>query len=73
MIGLLDLLNRALRQGKTAEIAESYRPVFKLFLTIFDLRRVHPKSLSVEVSILTSLTRTVLKSFMRRTIGYQRY
>lgn len=49
ILGLLDLLNRALRQGKTSDIAENYRPIFKLFLTIFDLRRVHSPSLSSDV------------------------
>ena len=49
-LGLLDLLNRALRHGKTADIADSYRPIFKLFLTIFDLRRVHEVSLALDVS-----------------------
>ncbi|ORY85937.1 U3 small nucleolar RNA-associated protein 10 [Leucosporidium creatinivorum] len=48
ILGLLDVLNRALRQGKTADIAENYRPIFKLFLTVFDLRREHAESLSLE-------------------------
>ncbi|KAK4702660.1 U3 small nucleolar RNA-associated protein 10, partial [Phenoliferia sp. Uapishka_3] len=48
ILGLLDLLNRALRQGKTADIADNYRPIFKLFLTIFDLRRVHSDALSLD-------------------------
>lgn len=47
---MLDVLNRALRQGKTTDIAENYRPVFKLFLSVFDLRRLHPATLNLEVS-----------------------
>ncbi|KAI5481102.1 U3 small nucleolar RNA-associated protein 10 [Pseudohyphozyma bogoriensis] len=48
LLGLLDLLNRALRQGKTADVAENYRPVFKLFLSVFDLRREHLDSISLD-------------------------
>ncbi|BGP43235.1 snoRNA-binding rRNA-processing protein utp10 [Rhodotorula kratochvilovae] len=45
LLGLLDLLNRALRYGKTADVGENYRAVFKLFLAVFDLRRVHAAEL----------------------------
>ncbi|SCV73190.1 BQ2448_7115 [Microbotryum intermedium] len=48
MLGLLDVLNRALRYGKVPDIAEAYRSIFKLFLSIFDLRRLQPPSLRVE-------------------------
>lgn len=41
MLGLLDLLNRALRYGKTTDVADNYRSVYKLFLTVFDSRRTH--------------------------------
>lgn len=61
-------MNRALRQGKTADIAENYRPIFKLFLTVFDLRREHAKSLSLEVSCTLSLfKRAELTLMTRRT------
>ena len=42
LLALLDLLNRGLRQGKAADIVDNFRPVFKLFLTVFDLRRLRP-------------------------------
>ncbi|GAA5903947.1 hypothetical protein JCM5296_002463 [Sporobolomyces johnsonii] len=48
ILGLLDLLNRALRHGKTPDVAENYRAIFKLFLSVFDLRRVHSASLDLE-------------------------
>ncbi|GAA6015436.1 hypothetical protein JCM10207_008593 [Rhodosporidiobolus poonsookiae] len=48
LLGLLDVLNRALRHGKTADVAENYRSVFKLFLTVFDLRRTHSPSLDLD-------------------------
>ncbi|GAA5959351.1 hypothetical protein JCM21900_000701 [Sporobolomyces salmonicolor] len=48
ILGLLDVLNRALRHGKTPEVAENYRAIFKLFLAVFDLRRVHSASLDLQ-------------------------
>ncbi|KAM0756059.1 hypothetical protein T439DRAFT_308506 [Meredithblackwellia eburnea MCA 4105] len=47
-LGLLDLLNRALRFGKPEEVMEHYKPVFKLFLRVFDVRRTQDLALSVE-------------------------
>lgn len=48
LLGLLDLLNRALRYGKTGDVGANYRAIFKLFLTVFDLRRVHATELDDE-------------------------
>ncbi|SDA02509.1 BZ3501_MvSof-1269-A2-R1_Chr12-3g03653 [Microbotryum saponariae] len=48
VLGLLDVLNRALRYGKVADIAGAYRSIFKLFLAIFDLRRLQASSLLIE-------------------------
>lgn len=48
LLGLLDLLNRTLRYGKTADVVEHYRTIFKLFLTVFDLRRVHSDALDMD-------------------------
>ncbi|BGP27409.1 U3 small nucleolar RNA-associated protein 10 [Rhodotorula toruloides] len=45
MLGLLDLLNRGLRYGKTTDIADNYRSVYKLLLTVFDSRRTHAAEL----------------------------
>lgn len=48
LLGLLDVLNRTLRHGAAADIVENYRSIFKLFLTVFDLRRAHSDSLDLE-------------------------
>lgn len=67
LLGFLDLLNRALRHGKTADIAEQYRSIFKLFLTVFDLRRVHDAALeeddvvAVEDHALGAFVQFILK------------
>ncbi|GAA6009387.1 snoRNA-binding rRNA-processing protein UTP10 [Rhodotorula paludigena] len=67
LLGLLDLLNRALRYGKTTDVAENFRPVFKLFLTVFDLRRAHSPALShvdvvsVEDHALSAFVQFILK------------
>ncbi|GAA5862132.1 hypothetical protein JCM3774_006186 [Rhodotorula dairenensis] len=67
LLGLLDLLNRALRHGKTTDVAEQYRSIFKLFLTVFDLRRVHSEALdqsdvvAVEDHALGAFVQFILK------------
>ncbi|GAA6007531.1 hypothetical protein JCM11491_004197 [Sporobolomyces phaffii] len=67
ILGLLDLLTRALRHGKTPDIVENYRIVFKLFLTVFDLRRVHSPTLdendivSIEENALGAFVQFILK------------
>ncbi|GAA5827854.1 hypothetical protein JCM11251_007703 [Rhodosporidiobolus azoricus] len=67
LLGLLDVLNRALRHGKAADISENYRSIFKLFLTVFDLRRTHADSLdladvaAVEDNALGAFTQFILK------------
>lgn len=67
LLGLLDLLNRALRHGKTNDVADHYRSIFKLFLTVFDLRRVHSDALeqndvvAVEDHALGAFVQFILK------------
>ncbi|GAA5990412.1 hypothetical protein JCM10908_007359 [Rhodotorula pacifica] len=67
LLGLLDLLNRGLRHGKTSDVADHYRSIFKLFLTVFDLRRVHSHVLgqsdvvSVEDHALGAFVQFILK------------
>ncbi|BGP19830.1 hypothetical protein JCM10213_003139 [Rhodosporidiobolus nylandii] len=67
LLGLLDVLTRALRHGKTADIADNYKAIFKLFLTVFDLRRTHPAELDredvagVEDHALGAFTQFILK------------
>ncbi|KAM0786108.1 hypothetical protein ACM66B_006918 [Microbotryomycetes sp. NB124-2] len=39
LLSVLDILNRSLRQAKAADVLETYRSIFKLFLSVFDLRR----------------------------------
>ena len=63
VLGLLDLLNRALRHGKTPDIVENYRIVFKLFLSVFDLRRVH--SASLDENDITSIEENALGAFVQ--------
>ncbi|GAA5867626.1 hypothetical protein JCM8547_001319 [Rhodosporidiobolus lusitaniae] len=48
LLGLLEVLTRALRYGSAADVVENYRSIFKLFLTVFDLRRVHSDQLDLE-------------------------
>jgi len=57
------LLNRALRHGKTPDIVENYRIVFKLFLSVFDLRRVH--SASLDENDITSIEENALGAFVQ--------
>ncbi|GAA5979224.1 hypothetical protein JCM11641_001966 [Rhodosporidiobolus odoratus] len=67
LLGLLDVLNRALRHGKTADVADNYKSIFKLFLTVFDLRRAHLDELdledvvAVEENALGAFTQFILK------------
>lgn len=67
LLGLLDLLNRALRHGKTTDVADHYRSIFKLFLTVFDLRRVQSDALeqndvvAVEDHALGAFVQFILK------------
>ncbi|GAA6060808.1 hypothetical protein JCM10212_000581 [Sporobolomyces blumeae] len=67
LLGLLDLLNRALRHGKTPDVVENYRSIFKLFLAVFDLRRVRSESLdendivSIEENALGAFVQFILK------------
>ncbi|GAA6036252.1 hypothetical protein JCM8097_006859 [Rhodosporidiobolus ruineniae] len=67
LLGLLDVLNRALRHGAAADITTNYRPVFKLFLTVFDLRRTHAPELdhedvvAVEDAALGAFVQFILK------------
>ncbi|GAA5888324.1 hypothetical protein JCM6882_008581 [Rhodosporidiobolus microsporus] len=67
LLGLLDVLNRALRHGKAADVSENYRAIFKLFLTVFDLRRTHDDALdledvtAVEENALGAFTQFILK------------
>ncbi|GAA5903331.1 snoRNA-binding rRNA-processing protein UTP10 [Sporobolomyces salmoneus] len=63
ILGLLDLLTRALRHGKTPDIVENYRIVFKLFLSVFDLRRVHSPSL--DENDITSIEENALGAFVQ--------
>ncbi|KAK4048437.1 snoRNA-binding rRNA-processing protein utp10 [Microbotryomycetes sp. JL201] len=39
LLSVLDVLNRSLRQAKAPDVLETYRPIFKMFLSVFDLRR----------------------------------
>lgn len=67
MLGLLDLLNRALRYGKTTDVADNYRSVYKLFLTVFDSRRTHTADfdhddmVSIEDHALGAFVQFILK------------
>ncbi|GAA5842726.1 hypothetical protein JCM3766R1_005764 [Sporobolomyces carnicolor] len=63
ILGLLDLLTRALRHGKTPDIVENYRSIFKLFLAVFDLRRVHSPSL--DENDITSIEENALGAFVQ--------
>ncbi|GAA5877943.1 hypothetical protein JCM16303_002787 [Sporobolomyces ruberrimus] len=63
ILGLLDLLTRALRHGKTPDIVENYKIVFKLFLSVFDLRRVHSPSL--DENDITSIEENALGAFVQ--------
>ncbi|GAA5839039.1 hypothetical protein JCM9279_002573 [Rhodotorula babjevae] len=67
LLGLLDLLNRTLRYGKTADVGSNYRAIFKLFLGVFDLRRVHAAELddddvvAIEDNALGAFVQFILK------------
>ncbi|GAA5933796.1 hypothetical protein JCM3775_000286 [Rhodotorula graminis] len=67
LVGLLDLLNRTLRYGKTADVGSNYRAIFKLFLGVFDLRRVHAAELddddvvAIEDNALGAFVQFILK------------
>ncbi|KAK4052295.1 snoRNA-binding rRNA-processing protein utp10 [Microbotryomycetes sp. JL221] len=79
LLSLLDILSRSLRQAKASDVLETYRSIFKLFLSVFDLRRrrstldvdrVEHQALGAFVQFILKLNEQTFRPLFLRTYDW---